>query len=136
MEDLGPSVYDEYDGSVSGNEMEETSSTTLGDVFVIPALPAGSAHTGHGRRIPANPTRRDPVPCIDGSYQTSEQNYDTGLGVRVKSTGDWVATDDDNNGGLGATVYGGQLNESRRKALPLASVSVRSWSVPLVTISR
>ena len=41
-EDLGPSVYDEYDGSVSGNEMEETSSTTLGDVFVIPALPAGS----------------------------------------------------------------------------------------------
>ena len=112
-EDLGPSVYDEYDGSVSGNEMEETSSTTLGDVFVIPALPVGV--TPIQVTVDAFATQPDGTlfPYVDGSYQTGEQNYDTGLGVRVKSTGDWVATDDDNNGGLGATVYDGQLNESR-----------------------
>ena len=34
--------------------------------------------------------------------------HDTGLGVRVKSTGEWVGTDDDSSG-----IYGGMLNESQ-----------------------
>ena len=118
--------------------MEETSSTTLGDVFVIPALPAGSPPIQV--TVDAFATQPDgmlfPSQTVDGYLSDRWQNYDTGLGVRVKSTGDWVGTDDDNDSS-GAIVWWHANCLSPRSHLLLSPASsTRPWSVPMTTVSR
>ena len=82
------------------------SGSTMVDVFTIPM----NAETSS---LIVDAFATNPDGTLIGPDDSPAGSADTTLGVRVKSTGEWVTTDDDNNSQIGTTVYDGGWNESR-----------------------
>ena len=94
--------YDEDLSLAGGNEMEESRDHARRRV----------CDPGATRQIPAHTVTVDAFhpadgmlfPSVEGSYYQTSENYDTGLGVQVESTGEWVGTDDDSSGSMVACL--------------------------------
>ena len=102
----GTTGYDvDLDAESAGNEISD-SGTALVDVHTIPVNDTGAAISV---TVDAFVTNADGTLIDEDSYDFDNFGYDTGLGVRVTDTREWVADNDDSDDG----VYGGDQNESQ-----------------------